>query len=86
MPIPNLIERHHILNVIHQIDNGRIIPTRRSARRVFCIYNHTRYPVKILISWAFELITGNELPYNLFITKEAVKVLGDLNFDIVYNN
>jgi len=29
MPIPNLIQIHHILDVIHQIDNGRVIPIRR---------------------------------------------------------
>jgi hypothetical protein len=45
--------------------------------------NNENYPVKILISWGHEVSTGQELPYNLFVSQEAVRFLTGLGFEIV---
>ncbi|NBW29939.1 MAG: hypothetical protein EBR35_01580 [Flavobacteriales bacterium] len=37
----------------------------------------------ILISWGHEVSTGQELPYNLFVSQEAVRFLTALGFEIV---
>lgn len=83
MPIPQIITRDNILAVINQINLGRQIPIRRHARRVALTNNGINYPVKIIISWAYELSTGQELPYNSFITQEAKRYLEDLGFNII---
>ena len=83
MPIPNDIQRSHVLDVIRQIDAARIIPSRRHARKVALRFNQRDYPVKILISWGHEVVTGQELGYDLFVTQEAVKYLTNLGFAII---
>ena len=84
MPIPNNMQRTHVLNVIRQIDAGRIIPSRRHARKVALRSNQRDYPVKILISWGHEVATGRELNYKSFVTQEALKYLTNLGFTVVY--
>jgi hypothetical protein len=86
LAIPANITRNHIIQVVNQIDNGREIPSIRLARQVALRFNQTNYPVKILISWAHEISTGQELPYSSFITQEAVRYLTDLGFEIVRLN
>ena len=83
MAIPQNITRNHINEVINQINNGRQIPSIRLARRVALSLNNENYPVKILISWGHEVSTGQELPYNLFVSQEAVRFLTALGFEIV---
>jgi hypothetical protein len=83
MPIPQNITRAQILLVINQINQGRQIPNRRNARKVALRSNGRNYPVKILISWGYEIATGQELEYNLFITQEATSYLRNLGFDVV---
>lgn len=83
MPIPQNITRTQILEVINQINQGRLIPKRRSARKVALRNNDGDYPVKILISWGHEIATGQELKYNLFVTQEATVYLRNLGFDVV---
>jgi hypothetical protein len=83
MPIPQNITRTQILEVINQINQGRLIPKRRSARKVALRNNDKNYPVKILISWGHEMATGQELNYNLFTTQEATVYLRNLGFDVV---
>lgn len=83
MPIPQNITRAQILEVINQINQGRQIPNRRDARKVALIRNGINYPVKILISWGYELATGHELEYDLFVTQEAIAYLNNLGFEIV---
>jgi hypothetical protein len=83
MPIPQSITRAQILEVINQINQGRQIPNRRDARKVALIRNGINYPVKILISWGYELATGQELEYDLFVTQEAIAYLNNLGFEIV---
>lgn len=83
MAIPNSITRNHIIQIINQINNERQIPTRRLPRRVALRFNNENYPVKVLISWGHEVATGQDLPYNLFVSQEAVKYLTFLGFEIV---
>jgi hypothetical protein len=83
MAIPQNITRNHINEVINQINNGRQIPSIRLPRRVALRLNNKNYPVKILISWGHEVSTGQELPYNLFVSQEAVRFLTALGFEIV---
>ena len=83
MPIPQNITRVHILDVIDQINQGRQIPNRRNARKVALRINRRNYPVKILISWGYEIATGQELEYNLFVTQEATAYLRNLGFNVV---
>lgn len=83
MPIPQNITRAQILGVIDQINQGRQIPNRRNARKVALRINGTNYPVKILISWGYEIATGQELEYNLFVTQEATAYLRNLGFNVV---
>ena len=83
MPIPNNIERAHILNVMNQINNGRQIPAMRRARTVACSENGIIYPVKLLISWGNEIPNRQEFPSKQFITTEAVVYLSNLGFNIV---
>ncbi len=82
MPIPANIQRRHILAVMRQIDRGRVIPSKRHARKVACIDSDSSYPVKILISWGYEAATGQELAYSSFITNEAAAYLGNIGFRI----
>jgi DNA-binding XRE family transcriptional regulator len=86
MAIPNVITRQNVIEVINQIDNGRVIPSIRLARKMALRFNQTNYPVKILISWGHEVATGQELPYSSFITQNAVRYLTDLGFEIVRLN
>ena len=83
MPIPQNITRAQILEVINQINQGRQIPNRRNARKLALRINGRNYPVKILISWGYEIATGQELEYNLFVTQEATAYLRNLGFDVV---
>jgi hypothetical protein len=83
MPIPQNITRAQILEVINQINQGRQIPNRRNARKVALRSNGRNYPVKIIISWAHELATGQELEYHLFVTQEATAYQRNLGFDVV---
>ena len=83
MPISQNITRAHILDVIDQINQGRQIPNRRNARKVALRINRRNYPVKILISWGYEIATGHELEYNLFVTQEATAYLRNLGFNVV---
>lgn len=83
MPITQNITRAQILEVINQINQGRLIPNRRNARKVALRDNDRNYPVKILISWGHEIATGQEFEYNLFVTQEATAYLRNLGFDIV---
>ncbi len=86
MAIPTHIFKNHIIQIIKQIDNGRSIETKRLARKVAIRHNQKDYPVKILISWANELVTGQEFPSKLFVTQEACKYLKELGFEIVKIN
>jgi hypothetical protein len=83
MPIPQNITRAQILLVINQINQGRHIPARRNARKVALRSSGRNYPVKILISWGYEIVTGQELEYHLFVNQEATLYLRNLGFDIV---
>ena len=83
MPIPQNITRAQVLEVINQINLGRQIPNRRNARKVALSINGRNYPVKILISWGYEIATGQELEYNLFVTQEATVYLTNLGFDVI---
>jgi hypothetical protein len=83
MPIPQNINRTQILEVINQINQGRQIPSRRNARKVALRINKINYPVKLLISWGYEIATGQELQYNLFVTQEAASYLIKLGFNVV---
>ena len=83
MPIPNNITRANINEVINQINQGRQIPNRRNARKIALRLNGRNYPVKILISWGHEMVTGQELEYNLFVTQEATVFLRNLGFNVV---
>ena len=83
MAIPQNITRNHINEVINQINNGRQIPSIRLPLRVALRLNNENYPVKILISWGHEVSTWQELPYNLFVSQEAVRFLTALGFEIV---
>lgn len=83
MAIPNSIRHNHVMQVINQIDNRRQIPPIRLARKVALRFNENNYPVKILISWAHEIASGQELPYSSFITQNAARYLTDLGFEIV---
>ena len=82
MPIPANIQRRHILTVMRQIDRGRVIPSKRHARKVACIDSDNSYPVKILISWGYEVATSQELCYSSFTTNEATSYLENLSFRI----
>ena len=83
MAIPQNITRNHINEVINQINNGRQIPSIRLPLRVALRLNNENYPVKILISCGHEVSTGQDLPYNLFVSQEAVRFLTALGFEIV---
>jgi hypothetical protein len=82
MAIPNNINHEHIITVMNQIDLGRIIPPRRNIRNYYCSHNEHQYPVKLLISWGHEILTGHEFPSNRFITNEAIQYLHNLGFRI----
>lgn len=82
MPIPNTITRDHVLTVINQIDNGRIIEPQRNFRTQALFYNNRPYPVKILISWANEIPNHQELLSTEFIADEAVRYLVNLGFTV----
>jgi|LakMenEpi03Aug12_release.lakeMendotaPanAssembly.Ray.scaffolds.fasta_scaffold2912295_1 hypothetical protein len=83
MFIPKNIKHDHIVTVMNQIDRGRIIPPRRNIRNYYCSHNDHQYPVKLLISWGYEVLTGQEFPSNRFITYEAVQYLNYLGFNIL---
>jgi len=86
MPIPKIITRNDVIQVIKQIDNERQIPSKRLPRKVALRFNKTNYPVKILISWGYEVATGQDLIYSSFVTQEAVRYLTALGFEIVRIN
>lgn len=86
MAIPNNILRVHVINAINQINGGRRIPNNRNMRRVACVYENTRYPVKLIISWANAIPNIQELDSNLFTSDEASEYLRDLGFEIVNLN
>ena len=86
MAIPKSITRNHVIQVINQIDNGRQIPSKRLPRKVALRFKETNYPVKILISWGYEVATGQDLIYSSFVTQEAVRYLTSLGFEIVRLN
>ncbi|WP_439882341.1 hypothetical protein ACSX1A_04070 [Pontibacter sp. MBLB2868] len=83
MPIPNNIERQHILSAIHQVQREGI-PARRSSRKFKIYFEGETYPCKLLISWANIYANGQELSShpNVFQTNMAVSYLRDLGFTI----
>lgn len=86
MAIPTHISKNHIIQIINQIDKGRSIERKRLERKVALRHNGNNYPVKILISWANELVTGQEFPSKLFVTQEASRYLSELGFEIITIN
>jgi hypothetical protein len=82
MAIPNNINHNHIVTVMNEINRGRIIPARQRIRKYYCSHNEHQYPVKLLISWGHEVLTGHEFPSNRFITNEAIQYLHNLGFRI----
>lgn len=85
MPIPIVITSASILQVIEQLEtNQRQIPARRHARNLALIHNGNHYPVKLLISFGHEVVTGNELPFDLFTSHEACAHLREIGFEIVH--
>jgi hypothetical protein len=80
MAIPNNINHNHIVTVMNEINRGRIIPARQRIRKYYCSHNEHQYPVKLLISWGHEALTGQELLSGRFITNEAVRYLRNLGF------
>lgn len=84
MPIPIVITSASILQVVEQLEtNQRQIPARRRARNLALIHNGNHYPVKLLISWGHEFVTGNELDSSLFTSHEARAYLREIGFEIV---
>ena len=80
MAIPNNINHNHIVTVMNEINHGRIIPARRRIRNYYCSHNEHQYPVKLLISWGHEALTGQELLSERFNAHEGVRYLRNLGF------
>jgi hypothetical protein len=60
MPIPQNINRDHILEAMLKIHREGI-PPHRHAREWATLYEGVEYPCKLLISWANIYANGHEL-------------------------
>jgi len=85
MPIPNTINRQHIINAIQRIGHPDNIPNIRRARKQALRYNNRNYPLKYLICIAHEIATaGQEYSYRNFTTNMARDYINSIGgFDIV---
>lgn len=84
MAIPNTITRQHIISAINHIGNPATIPSNRLPRKVALRYNNHNYPVKFVLSVAYDIASGRELSPAVFTTKMACEFINDLGgFTIV---
>jgi hypothetical protein len=85
MPIPNTINRQHIINAIQRIGHPANIPNIRRARKQALRYNNCNYPLKYIICIAHVIATaGREFSYQNFTTNMARDFINNLGgFDII---
>lgn len=84
MPIPDNIQREHILEAMLKIHREGV-PARRGPRDWAVQYEGVIYPCKLLISWANICINGEALnpdPAN-FNTYDAQEYLVSKNFEVI---
>lgn len=84
MPIPDNIQREHILEAMLKVHREKV-PYARAAHRYVVNYEGVEYPCKLLISWANLYANGEPLdpdPSN-FNTYDAQTYLRDKEFNIV---
>ena len=89
--MPHFLKRSHIIEVIKDVERGRIeIPPNQKSREwcietsdmpeVACtLYDH--YPPKALVSLAYEKATGGDMPF--FTPSEANPFLKDREFTVI---
>jgi len=84
MPIPDNINREHILEAMLKIHRDGV-PLRRGPREWAVSHHEEIYPCKLLISWANIFANGEELDPNPanFQTYMAQAHLNNLGFTIV---
>jgi hypothetical protein len=85
MPIPDNINRDHIIQAIRKIDRDDV-PAKRGKRKWALEFEGCEYPCKLVISWANIFANGEELdpsPKN-FTTYDAQRYLTGKNFKIVH--
>jgi hypothetical protein len=84
MPIPNNINKGHILEAINKVDRDGV-PEDRKLRKWGVKFNKKIYPCKLLISWGNIYANGIELDPNPnnFQTNMAQDFLKNLGFEIV---
>jgi hypothetical protein len=71
-----------VLAALSQIDHDGV-PTKYQSRGVELRHGDKAYPPKHVISVAFRIATGRELPKNKFITTEAERRLLELGFSVI---
>jgi len=83
MPIPDNIKREHIFRAMLRTHREGI-PPRREAKDWVVLQDGSKYPCKLLISWANEFANGEELDSNpnVFTTHMAMSYLENLGFTI----
>ncbi|HZG25549.1 MAG TPA: hypothetical protein VEZ17_13250 [Chitinophagaceae bacterium] len=80
--IPKTINRKEVLKAITKA-NYKFIPRQRRARHWAVLFEGIHYPVKLLISWAYEFQKGKEWDSSYFISQEAIHYLKSLGFTII---
>jgi len=70
-----------VLAALARIDR-KGIPPSRANRSVKLRHNQKRYPLKVVISVACELVTGHQLSSSEFITMEAERYFQRLGFSV----
>ena len=78
------IRREHILEAIARVDREDV-PNGRNYRVWALWYNNEHYPCKLVVSWAHEVLTGQEIDNDpaVFQTDKARKCLEELGFEVV---
>ena len=87
--MPNIenIKKEHILKAIARVDIEKV-PKGRNYRKWALRYNNENYPCKLVVSWAHEVLTGQEIDTRnfSFTTDTAKAKLKDLGFEIIRVN
>ena len=78
------ITREHILEAIARVDREGV-PDGMNYRAWALRYNNNNYPCKLVVSWAHEVLTGQEINNDpaVFQTQIAIKCLEELGFEVV---
>lgn len=79
-----ILKKKHIESAVKKVETFGI-PKGRNFRTKALQFNGKPYPTKLVVSWAHEIVNGEEIDTNdsSFTTNVAIKCLTELGYKII---